>query len=267
MKKLIYLFLLSYCLQAISQVRPEEATFEDLGTEWWMGSYNKFRIHDKWIWDAQHHYRRSDYNGVAFVGKMGKFYNRHALTYVYNKNLYVTLGGVLRLNYSPKPDNTIDYAKLRYEPRIWHEYLFVLPIKKAMVYHRIRVEHRWSIDNKVGSEWIYRNRWRYKFFTMIPLNKPKLEPGTYYFLPDVEIILQSGKVIVDSPLEDLRIYPQFGYILNPRLKFGIGLMYSTGQSLSNGSNFSSRLVLRTNVYLSLDFRKFENKLPDINVTD
>jgi hypothetical protein len=263
---LYILFFLSSNI-IFSQERPNEAQFDDLGTEWWMGSYNKFRIHDKWIWDAQHHYRRADYNGVAFVGKMGKFYNRHALTYILNKNLYITAGGVLRLNYSPKPDNTIDYVKLRYEPRIWHEYLFVIPMKKIMFYHRIRIEHRWSIDNKVGSEWIYRNRWRYKFYAMIPLNKPKLVPGAFYFTPDIEIILQSGKVIVDSPKEDLRIYPQFGYIVNPRLKFGLGLMYSTGQSLNDGSNFSSRLVLRTNVYLSLDFRKFENKLPDINITD
>lgn len=245
---------------------PENAIFEDWGTNLWIGSYNKFRIAEKWIWDAQHHYRRGGHNNVPFVGRMSQFYNRHAITYVPNKSTNITAGGVLRLNYTPDPGNP-DFAKLRYEPRFWHEYLFIMPYTRFMLYHRVRIEHRWSKGNAINADWIFRNRWRYKIFAFIPINKPTLQPGAWYFIPDVEIIMQSGKPVVDSPLEDLRIYPQMGYIVSPRLKIGGGPMYTTGQRLSGGYQYRQRLVLRLNSYVSLDFRKFETTLPDINLTD
>jgi hypothetical protein len=245
---------------------PQQAIFEEMGTNLWVGSYNKFRFAERWLWDAQHHYRRAGYNGVPYVGRMSQFYNRHAVTYIVDKSFNVTAGGVLRLNFTPEPGNP-DFNKITYEPRFWHEYMFIMPYPKFMLYHRIRIEHRWSQANLKGADWVYRNRWRYKIFAFIPINKPRLEPGAWYFIPDVEIIMQSGRAVVDSPLEDLRIYPQIGYIVNPRLKIGGGPMYTTGQRLSGGFTYRQRMILRVNAYVSLDFRKFEKKLPDINLTD
>jgi len=245
---------------------PNQAIFEDMGTNLWVGSYNKFRFAEKWIWDAQHHYRRSGTEGVPFVGRMSQFYNRHAITYVPNKSFNVTAGGVLRINFTPEPGNP-NFKKTRLEPRFWHEYLFIMPYERFMLYHRLRFEHRWSKGNAFDADWIFRNRYRYKIYAFIPLNKPTLQPGTWYFIPDVEIIMQSGKAVVDSPLEDLRIYPQLGYIVNPRLKLGGGPMYTTGQRLSGGYQYRQRIILRINAYVSLDFRKFETKLPPINFSD
>jgi hypothetical protein len=94
-----------------------------------------------------------------------------------------------------------------------------------------------------------------------------LEPGAWYVIPDVELIMQSGKSIVDNPLEDLRIYPQVGYIVSPRLKIGGGPMYTTGQRTGAGYEWRQRIVLRVNAYVSLNLRKFENKIPDINFSD
>jgi hypothetical protein len=245
---------------------PDASIFEEFGTNLWVGSYNKFRIGEKLLWDAQHHYRRGGHNGVPFVGRMSQFYNRHALTYVFNNSFNATAGAVLRLNFTPDPGNP-DFANLRYEPRLWHEYMFIMPYERFMLYHRIRIEHRWSKSNAIDADWIYRDRWRYKIFAFIPINKPKLEPGAWYLIPDVEIIMQSGKPVVDNPLEDLRIYPQLGYIVSPRLKIGGGPMYTTGQRMGGGYQYRQRLVLRINAYVSLDFRKFESKIPDINLTD
>ena len=58
----------------------------------------------------------------------------------------------------------------------------------------------------------------------VPLNKKKLTTGALYFNPDVEIIMQSGKTIVANPLEDLRIYPNLGYIFTPRVSGSLGMM-------------------------------------------
>lgn len=260
-------FILTSVVLETSNAQSDGAIFEELGTNLWIGSYNKFRIGEKLIWDAQHHYRRGGYDGVPFLGRMAQLYNRHAITYIFNKNFNATAGAVLRLDYTPRPgDETIENMIL--EPRFWHEYMFIMPFNRMMVYHRIRIEHRWSRGFNFDSEYSYRNRWRYKFYASIPLNKPKLVPGAWYLVPDIEIIMQSGKVIGDNPLEDLRIYPQLGYIVNPRLKIGGGPMYTLGQ-LSNpgGEYYRHRIVLRINAYLSLDFRKFQTKIPEINISD
>jgi|SRR5690554_16681 len=246
---------------------PDEAIQEDLGSYLWMGSYNKIRVGERLVWDAQLHYRRGNYNDVPFVGRMAQIYNRHALTYVFNPAFNASVGGVLRLDFTPTPgDETIENLIL--EPRIWHQYMFIMPFGRVVLAHRLRVEHRWSRGFDFDSKYIFRNRFRYKINASIPLNKPKLEPGAFYFTPDIEVILQSGKTIVDNPLEDLRIYPQLGYIFSKRLKVGGGLMYTTGQSSNPGGfQYRRRFVIRINAYISLDFRKFENKLPQINLTD
>lgn len=92
-------------------------------------------------------------------------------------------------------------------------------------------------------------------------------PKTFYFTPDVEIIMQSGKSVIDSPLEDLRINPSIGYILNPRVKLTLGMMYTTGQTLDAGYLYTNRWILRTNAYFSLDFRKKESRIPRARLFD
>lgn len=261
------LFFFTMAIPVCAQeARPDQSITRPTSNELWNGFYGKIRLSKKLFWDAQFHYRRMGHEDTDFVGKMGKIYNRHALSYLVNKQFSVSLGPVLRLNFTPDPGNP-EYENVVLEPRIWHEYMFAMPLGGSMIYHRLRIEHRWSRGNEIDADWIFRNRWRYKFYMNIPLNNDHLIPGTFFFTPDVEIILQSGKPIIDSPVEDLRINPSFGYILNPRVKYTIGAMYTTGQSLSAGYNYTSRWVIRTNVYISLDFRKKESRFPEPRMSD
>ncbi|MFO7720525.1 MAG: DUF2490 domain-containing protein [Gillisia sp.] len=246
--------------------RPETSQTSSPSSAMWLGTYGKFRLSDKLYWDAQFHYRRVGDEDLRYAGRMAQIYNRHALNYRVADNFSVSLGPVLRLNFSPDPGNS-EFEDLVLEPRIWHEYLFAMPFPRFMVYHRLRIEHRWSRGNRVDAEWIYRDRWRYKFYMNIPINNDKLVPGTFYFSPDFEIIMQSGKAIIDSPLEDFRVNPTIGYIASPRTKYTVSMMYTTGQSLDAGYNFNSRWVFRLNLYLSLDFRKMESKIPATRIDD
>lgn len=263
---ILCIFFMGIPYSSHAQERPEASQTRSPSSALWTGFYGKFRLSDKLFWDAQFHYRRVGDEDMRFIGRMGQIYNRHAINYLVSENFSVSLGPVLRLNFTPEPGNP-DFEDIVLEPRIWHEYLFAMPFPRFMIYHRIRIEHRWSRSNRVDSDWIYRDRWRYKFYMNIPLNNTKLVPGTFYFTPDVEIIMQSGKAITDSPLEDLRINPSIGYIANPRVKYTIGMMYTTGQNIDAGWDFSSRWVLRVNAYISLDFRKFETKIPEIRIDD
>lgn len=233
----------------------------------WLGSYMNFRLSEKFFWAGEFHYRRTEYDGVKYVGRTAQIYNRHGIKFVPSKKFSTTVGGVLRINFTPQPDNE-EYNFTVLEPRLWHEYVFAMPFERFMVYHRLRFEHRWSKSNKVGGEFVFRNRYRYKFLMKIPLNNRTLTTKTLYFSPDVELIMQSGSSVPFEPMEDLRLYPHLGYIFNPRIGGSMGMMYTSGQQMDIGDfYYRQRWILRFNIYISLDFRKFEAKVPPINLTD
>ena len=101
----------------------------------------------------------------------------------------------------------------------------------------------------------------------IPLNSHKLEAKTLYISPESELIMQSGKAVVGSVMEDLRLTTTLGYIITPRLTVAGGLMYSQGQTLENAGVFKQNWTMRFHVYFSPDFRKVRNKLPSIHLND
>lgn len=263
---LIVSTLIFYGVLIHAQDRPLEMSFSDPTTSFWLGNYGTFRLSDQFFWSGEFHFRRTQYNGVPFIGRMAQLYNRHGLMWVPSKKFSMTLGGVLRIDFTPEPGN-LDFKPLVLEPRIWHEYMFVMPFERFMIYHRLRFEHRWSRSTRIGEDYIFRTRYRYKFQMKIPLNSERLMPGTFYASPDVELIMQSGKSIIDQPFEDLRIFPHVGYILNSKLSFSAGMMWTTGQEFFDASQYRSRWVARINVYLSMDFRKFESKIPQVRMID
>ena len=241
--------------------------FEPDNTNIWWGTYTKARLSEKLYWNIQHHFRTGNYDNVPFTGRVTQIYNRHAIDYRVRPNVMLTAGMVLRLDFTPEPGNRDDFAPVVLEPRFWEEIMFAMPFEKMIVYHRIRLEHRWSRRNDRGNDFIFRNRWRYKLFMKIPLNGTKLVPKTWFLMPDVEIMLQTGKPVGGSVLEDLRVYPQIGYIANTTTQYTMGMMYTTGQRLSDATVFRSRWIFRANVYLTLDFRKLENKVPETRIFD
>ncbi|WP_216746156.1 DUF2490 domain-containing protein [Paucihalobacter ruber] len=258
-----------YCLVWLSSygqnTEPEASLVNPQTTLTWIGNYGTFRLSDKFYWHAELHYRRRESANTLFYGQMAQIYNRHGIKYVPTKNFSATFGGVLRFDFNPNAEDGFESMIL--EPRLWHEYIWTMPYEHLRIYHRLRFEHRWSRGFAENSDWRFRNRWRYKFLMKIPLNKPNLQPGAFYFSPDVELIMQSGKTISDNTLEDLRIFPTFAYIASPRVTYSAGLMYTTGQTEEAGYIYRERWILRFNVYLNFDFRKGEQKIPETNFYD
>ncbi|WP_010516734.1 DUF2490 domain-containing protein [Croceivirga radicis] len=244
---------------------PKESKYKDPTSKVWVNTYGKIRIGKRFFWDAQTHFRFQETEATPFVGQVAQIYNRHALGYIYNKKVNFSLGGVLRVNFNTDEDS-IDRNVVP-EWRIWHQYQFAMPLYSAMIYHRIRIEHRWTQGFAEESEYIFRNRWRYMFRAKIPLNSHKLEPKTLYVSPEAELIMQSGKAVVASPMEDLRLTTTVGYILTPRLTVAAGLMYSQGQALENGGEYKQAWTMRFHMYYSPDFRRVRKKLPDIHLDD
>lgn len=265
---MLFLFMVCGALYAQENpgvVLPEESQFADPETRVWFNSYGNIRISKRLFWDAQTHFRFQETGDIPFIGQIAQIYNRHAIGYIYDKSFNASLGGVLRINFNT--DESSPDRNVVPEWRIWHQYQFAMPLWTAMIYHRIRIEHRWTQGFQENSEYIFRNRWRYMLRAKVPLNSHKLEPKTLYISPEAELIMQSGKAVVASPMEDLRLTTTLGYILTPRLSIAGGLMYSHGQQLGNGGVFDQEWTFRFHVYFSPDFRRVKNKLPEIHLND
>jgi len=266
---LVLLLLISFSFftyaQEEKQNLPEFSVYKKPVTKTWINSYGNIRISKRLFWIAQTHLRFEETADFPFAGQIAQIYNRHAIGYIYNKKINAALGGVLRLNYNT--NEASEDRNLVPEWRIWHQYQFAMPLYSAMIYHRLRIEHRWTQGFAEDSDYIYRNRFRYMFRAKIPLNSHELAPKTVYISPEAELIMQSGKAVVASPMEDLRLTTTLGYIAAPRLTFAAGLMYSTGQDLNNGGFYKQNWTLRFHVYFSPDFRKVKDKLPSIHLND
>ncbi|MBU2947387.1 DUF2490 domain-containing protein [Zobellia uliginosa] len=244
---------------------PESSQYKDPTTKVWVNTYGKIRIGKRLFWDAQTHFRFQETEETPFIGQVGQIYNRHAIGYIYSKKVNFSLGGVVRINFNTDEDS--EDRNVVPEWRIWHQYQFAQPLYTAMIYHRIRIEHRWTQSFVENSDYIYRNRWRYMFRAKVPLNSHKLKPKTFYVSPEAELIMQSGKEVVGSAMEDLRLTTTFGYIATPRLTFAAGLMYSQGQDLVNAGYFKQTWTMRFHMYYSPDFRRVKKKLPEIHLDD
>lgn len=262
----VMLVFLQFPLMAQDQPSPEESILEDPISMLWINTYGNIRLTNRLFWIAQTHFRFQEKNGIPMVGQIAQLYFRHAVSYLFTKSFNASLGGVLRINFNTK-ESLPGYRRAVPEWRIWHQYKFAMPISRVMVYHRIRIEHRWSQGFKENADYIFRNRWRYMIRVRVPISKPKLGPNTFYISPEAELIMQSGQPVIDSPMEDLRLHLSFGYIINPRLTFATGIMYSQGQELVNGAYYKQKWTLRFHMYFSPDFRKVKDKLPSIHMDD
>lgn len=232
----------------------------------WNGFYIKVRLSKKLGYYGEHNYRLANSleNINSFVGRTRKIYNRAGINILFNDYFEAIIGPTLVLNFSPQP-GVEGFEKLTLEPRIWHQWLFKVPsMGKLTLYNQFRFEHRWRRSNVVGDTYQYTNRFRYKVFAYIPLNSDKIAPKTLYFMPSAEIFIHQGKSIVSNPMEDFRVYNGFGYILNPKVTFFAGHMWTVGQQAS-GFEYGTTHILRFNVYVGLDARKIEDRLPAINI--
>jgi len=259
----VLLFMMLSVRAQNPELPPKASKFKEPSTAGWINTYGNIRVSDRLFWIAQTHFRFVGTEDTPHFGEVGQLYNRHAISYLFTKKFRASVGGVLRVNFNT---GGVGEGEKRAVPewRIWHEYLWAIPVDRLYFYHRVRLEHRWTQGFQPNDDYIYRNRWRYMISAKIPLNKPKMGPHVFYIGPEAELIMQSGKAVVGSPLEDLRLHTSFGYIATPRLTFAAGLMYSLGQELIDGATYKQKWTTRIHMYFSPDWRKIKNKLPAIH---
>ncbi len=266
MLKYVFFFILFSILHTslFGQADNHETSLGETGI--WNGVYLKFKFSEKLGYYAEHHLRlRNELDDVnSFVGRTRQVYNRAGINFYINKNFEAVVGPTLVFNFSPDP-NDPGFEKVTLEPRIWHQYLFKMnPMGRFNIYHQFRFEHRWKKDNDVGADYDFTNRYRYKLFAYIPINSDEIREKTWFVSPSAEIFMHSGRSVVYNPFEDFRTYNGIGYVLNNNVTFFVGHMWTFGQKKS-GFEYNTTHILRFNVFIGLDTRNIENKIPSINL--
>lgn len=243
---------------------PASVNLEETGI--WEGLYLNIRLNNRLSYYAEHHFRsRNELENVrSFIGRPRQLYNRFGLNISLTDNIEMVLGPALIVNYTPEPGNP-QYEPYTIEPRFWSQFVFKSPyVGRVKFVSQFRFEQRWKKNNQINANYDYTNRYRFKFFAYIPLNKKRIEKGTLFLSPSAEIFMQSGKSIAYNPFEDFRTYNGLGYVLNNNITFFAGHMWTIGQK-STGFEYRTSHVFRFNVYIGLDGRKTKDKLPKINL--
>jgi hypothetical protein len=123
------------------------------------------------------------------------------------------------------------------EHRIWQQLILNNSLGKVKFEHRYRVEQRW-VDGD------YLNRLRYRLMLFLPLNKTKIEAGSYFLGLYDEIFLNTKNTFFDRN----RLYVALGYQIRNDLGVQIGL-------LRQRVNNFGKTYLQFAVAFNPDFRK------------
>lgn len=263
-KLILVLIGLTFPLSALQSQETSRSSLEETGI--WNGVYLKVKLSNKLGYYGEHHYRVRNREDalLSFYGRTRQVYNRAGLNIFFNEYFEAVIGPTLVFNFTPRPGD-VNFEKVTLEPRIWHQWLLIMPpMGRVKLYHQFRFEHRWKRDNGIEDDMEYTDRYRYKFFAYIPINKKKIEEKTLFFSPSAEIFMHSGEPIVYHPFEDFRTYNGLGYVVNRKFTIFCGHMWTFGQKRS-GFEYRQSHILRFNLFIGLDGRRIENRLPNINM--
>ena len=114
------------------------------------------------------------------------------------------------------------------EFRTWLQFNIKQNLARLKFEHRYRAEQRWTIQG-------YRNRFRYRFQTIIPVNKTKLEKGTIYATAWNEIFFTNNAPY----FERNRLFIGCGYEMSEQLAIQTGFLNQFDYRLNDetGRNF------------------------------
>lgn len=150
-----------------------------LGPKW--GLYSELQLR------SQSFYRNHFYHEV-----------KGGVMYSLNKNFSFLLGAGRYVTYTD--GGSFKRPVTANEFRFWQQINMNHYLEKLKFEHRYRVEQRWFKNS-------YRNRFRYRLNTVLPINKKKVEAKTFYLTAFEEIFLTN-----EAPFfERNRVFGGFGY--------------------------------------------------------
>jgi hypothetical protein len=211
---------------------------------WWSVN-TQLRISNKWSIVADAHIRRTD-----FLKKNSFYFLRLGAMYHITPQFSVA-GGAGHLWLANKSGATELFSN---ENRLYQQLQRAQTVGKIRMLQRLRVEERWQqrvVNSLPTTDYRYSTRYRYLLSLTMPISKNKKIPSLV--LAD-ELLLQSGKAIVNNPFDQNRLFAGIRQQLTSSLAFDFGYMHVYQQRLS-GYQYSRNRTIRWFFYWQPDFRK------------
>ena len=196
----------------------------------WLMYFGQNRVSDRFSIHTEVQYRLH----TVLPTDVEQLLLRTGLNYHITSNAMITAG----YGYITSYDFDGDYSMAdKKEHRIWQQLIMTNQLGKIKFEHRYRLEQRW-VDQ------IYSNRLRYRVMAFIPLNRPLIEPGTWFLGIYDEIFLNTEGVFFDRN----RLFAGVGYQHSKASSFQLGILNQRITSFG-------KWYLQFAVVINPDFRK------------
>jgi hypothetical protein len=199
MKSLLFAIAIIIAPSAFSQVH-------DFGS--WNVINTKVNLSNKWsVFNELQLRSMSFYNHFYYYEVKG------GGSYTIDKNFAVLLGIGKYVTYSDG-GNFVKPITAN-ETRFWQQ------LTMNQFLDRIKFEHRYRAEQRWFSNGAYRNRFRYRLNTVVPLNSRKMGPKTFYFTAFDEIFLTNTA----PHFERNRVFGGVGYQFSKHFTLQPGYIY------------------------------------------
>ena len=212
----------------------KEGFLQQSGLVW---RFQQSKLNDKWSVYFDFGLRRTDW-----LNKWSQTLVRPGITYTVNVSLSITAGVAWFNNY------TSAYVKPEY--RGWQQLLFTETYGRIKFNHRLRAEQRFNqavVKDKLVNDYKYNNRFRYQLNAQIALNKKSIENKTIYLTFADEVMMNSGKEVINNYFDQNRLSAGVGYKLNDLFNITVSYMNVFVQK-SQVNAFENNNVLILNLY-------------------
>lgn len=221
----------------------------------WLVYQGNHQLSDKWSLHTEYQFRRHDY-----LSKPQQSLSRIGMDYSISKKVMVTggYGWIVTYPYGQFP---IDY--MNNEHRIWQQLVLRDQYGRFSVDHRYRLEQRFietkklnPSGNYVHDDFVFRQRARYRFNVVYPLNKSTMGDHTLFAFANDEVFLGFGKGIGRNIMDQNRLIGGLGWKVNNHCTFQAGYLNQYVQK-PNGDKRENNHTAWGMIQYHFDFRKHQ----------
>ncbi|WP_295771389.1 DUF2490 domain-containing protein [uncultured Mucilaginibacter sp.] len=145
------------------------------------------------------------------------------VSYNFDKNNAALLGIGRYITYDFED---IDDGPQLEEFRFWQQFTSNQYLGRIRFEHRYRIEQRWFNTG-------YRNRFRYRFSAITPINKPKVEPGALYGIVYAELFFNNK----EPHFERSRFAGLLGYQITKPFAITAGILHQFNSSANSNRKY------------------------------
>jgi hypothetical protein len=217
MRKIRTFLLVSFVSMNIFSAKSQVIDESQMGA-WYMYFFNTSHEKSKFGFQGDVQYRNWN-----IAGDLEQLLLRGGVTFKPEKaNIKFTLGyGNITTGAFGEDNSTIN------ESRIYQEALFPTKIgERFYLNHRLRYEQRFVEEQSL------RTRYRYNLFVNVALNQKEMKEKTIYLALYDEIFINGTGMPGQSIFDRNRAYIALGYVLKKGMKFQLGIMNQTTNTVN-----------------------------------